>query len=76
MSLIYLVNYPEIETDLYNKLMTIINECTDQEILSTKKIMIQLGLVWEREDLDDPIFAQFITKAAYAENGLREVSNI
>lgn len=76
MSLIYLVSYPEIETDLYKKLLSLISQCTNQEILSIKKIMIHIGLVWEKEDLDDPILAQFLTKAQYAENGLREVASI
>jgi hypothetical protein len=72
----YLINYPKIDTHIYNTLIAIASSCTPGDALSAKKTMTQIGIIWTDDTHDDPIFAQFITKAAYAENGLREVASI
>ena len=74
MSLIYLVNFPKIDTVLYTKLLYIIETCTVHETLSARNTMTRMGIVWTEETLDDPILAQFLTKAAYAEYGLQKVA--
>ena len=74
MSLVYLLKYPKIDTELYNLLISIVNSCTTNEALSARNTMIRIGIVWTDETLDDPILVQFLTKAAYAENGLQKVA--
>ena len=72
MSLVYLLKYPKIDTKLYNLLISIVHSCTTNDALSARNTMIRIGIVWTDETLDDPILVQFLTKAAYAENGLQK----
>lgn len=76
ISLIYLINYPKIEVLLYSVLIAIVSNCTPNEALSAKNTMTRIGIIWSDNTRDDPIFAQFLTKANYAEHGLRVVTAI
>lgn len=73
MALIYLVNYPKIDTIIYNNLISIMDNCTAHDALRAKNSMNRIGIIWTEETLDDPILAQFLTKASYAENGLQKI---
>jgi hypothetical protein len=75
MAIIYLIEYKNVEKNLSDELISMIVTCTAQEALSARNTMTRIGLCWTDDTLTDPIFAQFLTKAAYIENGLQKIVN-